>query len=307
MTERKLLCIGDLSPQAFWRIPPALPEALQQQAGAQVDIRIATNSREFMPLARQAHYIIGFPFPANLVRGNPYLQWVHFLTSHVPSSWENSRADIKVTDCRGVNADSVADHGLYLIYRALRGEPCHRVGTPANPADFAVAQNPQQLSLGIMGLGEIGSRLLQRCRGRFRQVNVLTRTGHSVAGANTFTSADLPAFLRQSDYLVLALPLTPHTRALFDAAFYANLPPGATLINLARGELLDEAELLQHLQADSGFRYLTDVTHPEPYPLDGPLLRAERVFITPHIGGRQQGIWDALAQRTLQIAQDTIQ
>jgi len=299
MTQRKLLCIGDLSSQDFWRVPRVLIEALQQQLPPWVEIRVVTDGNEFMQLARQAHYIISFPFSANLVRGNRALEWVHFLSSQVPSSWERLRDSVHITDSRGLNADSVVDHGMYLIYRALRREDCHQV-------EFAVADNPQQKNLGIMGLGAIGTGLLRRTQGLFQQVNVLTRTGSPIEGATSFAVNDLSAFVQNSDYIVLALPLSPQTRDLFTTDFFRHLRPGTTLINLARGELLAEVDLLQQLQSDPEFRYLTDVTHPEPYPQDGPLANQKRVFITPHIGGRRQGIWEPLAARTLDYAQQYV-
>lgn len=306
MAERKLLCVGDVSDQPFWKIPEELIENLKKQFSSQIDIQVADGSKKFMSLARQADYIIGFPFPANLVRSNKKLQWVHFLTSQVPASWERVKENIKVTDSCGVNSQSVADHGMYLIYRALRGEPCNESGKSNDAAQFRIAHNPRSKCLGIMGGGAIGTLILQRCTDLFQQVNVLSRTGKDVPGTACYTPVQLSAFLANCDYVVLALPLTPESRSLFGVGFFSSLRPGATVINLARGELLEEQALLQHLKDDSEFRYLTDVTHPEPYPMDGPFMKSERVFITPHIGGRCEDIWEALAERTLNYALENI-
>lgn len=295
------LCIADLSDQAFWRVPAALIDAIAARLGASVQIDVVRERSAFLAAAKTAHYIMGLPFSPMLVRGNPNLRWVHFWASQVPDGWQKLTPPLRVTDSRGLNAGSVTDHVTYLVFRALRGEPC-QPQSGWNPEAFRIAQVPSQLTLGVMGYGEIGQRVVARLREIFGQVNVLNRTERTLPdGCRWFSPAERAAFVAQSDYLIMTLPLSKDTHSLFDDAFYKGLKPDVTIINVARGELIDESQLLGFLNANPAARYLTDVTAPEPYPDNGPLNRHPQIFITPHVGGRQEHIWTLLGERTLQL------
>lgn len=304
--EPLCLCVCDLSEDPFWRVPVSLMASLQSQLPSHVKLLHVTDKKQFLDAIKTAHIIVGFPFPANLVRGNTHLRWVHFWTAQVPSSWDRLRARVKITDSRGLNSDSVVDHAMFLIYKALRREPFHSYERAWDPRLFGIADNPHYKSLGVMGFGEIGERLVSRCRGFFQHIRVMSRTKPAQDHVDWFAPAALQDFLRDLDYVVMALPLSPETKSLFGAGFYQALRPGATLINLARGELIDESLLLQHLQEDTEFRYMADVAAPEPYPADGVLITHPRVFLTPHIGGRREGIWDDLGERTLTLIKQNI-
>ncbi len=295
------LCIADLSEQNFWRVPPALIDAISARVGATVQIEVVRQRQEFIAAAKSAHYLMGLPFSPMLVRGNTNLRWVHFWTAQVPDGWQKLTPAICVTDSRGLNAASVTDHVTYLVYRALRGEPCQpRPGW--NPDAFRIAQSPSRLTVGVMGYGEIGQRVVTRLRDSFGLINVLNRTERDLpAGCRWFSPAQCSEFVANSDYLIMTLPLSKDTHALFDANFYQALKPDVTIINVARGELVDESQLLAFLGKHPDARYLTDVTAPEPYPDNGPLHGHPQIFITPHVGGRQENIWNLLGERTLQL------
>jgi phosphoglycerate dehydrogenase-like enzyme len=236
------------------------------------------------------------------VRGNNALHHVHFWTSQVPDAWRNAAPHIRITDSRGINADSVADHGSYLLYRALRREPFRTPAPTWNPDHFGIADDPAALTLGIMGCGEIGQRLARRFGAVFGNLRVLGRKDPP-AELQTSIRHYTPAhdFLAGCDYLVITLPLSLATKAYFDETFYRQIKPSVTIVNLARGELFDEVALTAFLDAHPDSRYLSDVAVPEPYPSDGPLLCHPGVFMTPHIGGRQAGIWSRLEKHTLAI------
>ena len=82
--------------------------------------------------------------------------------------------------------------------------------------------------------------------------------------------------------MLLAVPLTPATTHLVDDAFLAAMKPGALLVNVSRGAVVDTDALLAHA---GRIRAALDVTDPEPLPADHPLWRAEGILITPHVGG----------------------
>ncbi|MBX3012797.1 MAG: D-2-hydroxyacid dehydrogenase [Caldilineaceae bacterium] len=158
-----------------------------------------------------------------------------------------------------------------------------------------------QRTLGIVGYGAIGREIARmgkaigmRILATHRPGGSLHYTGYSPAGLGDpagklpdawFTLAELPALLRQSDYVVLGVPLMEHTRHLIDAAALAHMQPHALLINIGRGGLIDQDALLAALQAKQIGGAVLDVTTPEPLPANHPLWRQENVIITPHMAG----------------------
>ncbi len=140
-------------------------------------------------------------------------------------------------------------------------------------------------TLGILGMGRIGRQVAQRGRGFGMTVLYHNRNRNDEAeiaiGARYTTRDEL---LANSDYIVLTLPLTPETRGLIGRAELALMKPTATLINVARGAVLDTDALTEALQAKKLHAAAVDVTDPEPLPRDHPLLRLDNVIITPHLG-----------------------
>jgi D-3-phosphoglycerate dehydrogenase len=104
----------------------------------------------------------------------------------------------------------------------------------------------------------------------------------------------LPDVLARVDVLFLCVPLTPHTRGMIDAAAIAALKPGAILVNVARGPLVDEHALADALARGHLDSAAVDVTPQEPPAADSPLWTAPRLIITPHVGGQSARRIDAM-------------
>lgn len=140
------------------------------------------------------------------------------------------------------------------------------------------------LTVGIMGMGVLGSACAE----------ALARLGFNVIGwSRTEKSRDgiashagrrgLERFLGSSDILVLLLPNTPQTRGILDAAALRLLPPGSSIINAGRGELVDDDALLAALESGSLERAVLDVFRIEPLPDDHPFRRHPGIVVTPHV------------------------
>ena len=140
--------------------------------------------------------------------------------------------------------------------------------------------------IGIMGLGEIGAECARKAAMLGFPVNGWSRTPKSIPGVASFSGTDaLAAFLAQVDILVVILPLTAGTAKIIDAATLACLPRGAYFINVARGALVVEENLLAALDSGQLGGALLDVTQTEPLPPSHPLWTHPKVRITPHIAG----------------------
>jgi phosphoglycerate dehydrogenase-like enzyme len=100
-----------------------------------------------------------------------------------------------------------------------------------------------------------------------------------------YTSDQLHEMLGESDIVVIAVPLTPQTRGMFDQAAFQAMKPTAFLVNIARGDVCNEASLIRALEDQQIAGAALDVFHQEPLPSDSLLWKLPNVFISPHITG----------------------
>ena len=139
-------------------------------------------------------------------------------------------------------------------------------------------------AIGVMGYGSIGVPVVDVLVRLGFPVAVWTRTRREIKGAETFVGIDdLGPFLARSRVLVCALPLTGETRGLLAARTLAALPHGAHVINVSRGAVLCEADLLAAVDAGHLAGATLDVFETEPLPADSPLWRHSKILCTPHI------------------------
>ncbi len=141
-----------------------------------------------------------------------------------------------------------------------------------------------QRRVGIMGLGNLGGDVARTLSVIGFDVAGWSRRPRDISGVKNFSGADsLEPFLKRSDILVCLLPLTDATRNILNSKLFSTLPPGACLINAARGEHLVEEDLLPALN-DGRIEYATlDVFHHEPLPAGHPFWDHPRVLVTPHV------------------------
>ncbi|XP_055709116.1 glyoxylate reductase/hydroxypyruvate reductase-like [Phlebotomus papatasi] len=140
-------------------------------------------------------------------------------------------------------------------------------------------------NVGIIGFGTIGQKIVHRLQGF--DVNKFFYTGHNPKaqadklGAIFVTLDDL---LQKSDYVIVSCPLTPETKHLINRDSLGKMKNSSILINVARGEIVDQEALVEALKNGQIFAAGLDVTTPEPLPLDHPLLHLPNCFISPHVG-----------------------
>jgi glyoxylate/hydroxypyruvate reductase A len=142
---------------------------------------------------------------------------------------------------------------------------------------------PWDRTIGIMGLGELGTAAARKLLEFGFKVRGWSRSPKSIDKVESFHGADqLPAFLAATEILVCLLPLTPETRGILNAGLFARLPRGASLINAARGGHLVEADLLSAMASGQIVAATLDVFQTEPLPEDHPFWTTDRLYITPH-------------------------
>ena len=199
-------------------------------------------------------------------------------------------AGVIVLNQSGTNKEGVAEHALGLILslskKIAASEKAMR--TVANMDRRLYEGNDiRGKTLGVVGIGNIGTRVAELCRGLFR-MEILAYDPYQTAeqiAARGATRVDLPELLRRSDYVTVHTPRTRETFGLFGAAQFAAMKPTAYFINTARGGIHDEDALANAVRTGQIAGAGLDVFLKEPPDLDHPLLHIDNVIVTPHNAG----------------------
>jgi len=201
-----------------------------------------------------------------------------------------TEAGILVLNQAGGNREAVAEHALgMLIALSKRIPETNQVMRRERLADRTAFMGNDVFgkTIGIIGLGNVGSRLAQLCRGLFA-MEVLAYDPYLAAalcaerGAKKVELADLMACC---DYVSINCPLTAETPGMIGAAQFALMRPGSFLITTARGHIHDEAALADALARGQLAGAGLDVWATEPPPCDHPLLKFDNVLVSPHTAG----------------------
>ena len=199
-------------------------------------------------------------------------------------------AGILVVNQAGGNREAVAEHALgMLIALSKRIAETNQAMRRARLTDRVayMGHDVHGKTVGIIGLGNVGSRLAELCRGLF-SMQVLAYDPYLTArtceqrGAEQVALDDL---MRRSDYVSINCPLTAETRGMIGAARFALMRPHAYLISTARGHIHDEAALAEALRRKTIAGAGLDVWASEPPPCDHPLLQFDNVLVSPHTAG----------------------
>ncbi len=188
------------------------------------------------------------------------------------------------------NAVSVAEHTMYfLLSLAKRGRI---YDAAARNSDFAMRSAPIAVdiagkTLTIVGFGRIGSRLAPRARAFDMHVNVCDPYVDIdvIREAGCTPVADFRDVLGETDYLTVHTPLNDETRGIVGAAELALMGPDSFVINCARGGIVDEAALMDALDAGGIAGAGIDVYVEEPPPADHPFLLSDKIYLSPHSAG----------------------
>jgi glyoxylate/hydroxypyruvate reductase len=189
---------------------------------------------------------------------------------------------IRLTDA-GM-AEQMAEYATFAVLRAYREMHAYE----AQQRDARWQPRPRlakaAFGVGLMGFGVLGQAIATALAPFGFPLAGWSRTRKSVAGVATFAGRDeLPAFLSMAKVLVCTLPSTPETTGILDARALMQLPEGAHVVNIARGELVVDADLLSLLDAGQIAGATLDVFRSEPLPPDHPFWHHPRVTVTPHV------------------------
>lgn len=197
---------------------------------------------------------------------------------------------IVVTNTPGANSVSVAELTIALILALARQLVVAVESTRQGGWLRLTGLSLEGKAIGLIGLGSIGKHVVRHLAGfDCRLLAHDPWADQDLAAEHHVELLELDALLQQSDFVSLHIPLLPETRGMVDESFLMKMKPGAFLINTARGELIDEAALLDALQSGHIRGAALDVFAKEPPGAEHLLMKLPQVIVTPHTGAHTDG------------------
>ncbi len=288
--------IGDAIAQVLDGRPFEAVIAAQTHGNEPADVDVAFISRDVTGLSTK-HRVLE-PLEAFYVtlRRSPKLAWVHVHSAGAdrPIFGELKSRGVRVTTSSGANAQVVAQTALAAILSLAREFPrlfdAQRARTWTPLIGGLLPRDLAGQTAVIVGWGPIGQTLA----GYLRMLGLNVVAVRSAAtppadGVETYAFEDLARIAGRADWLVLACPLSDRTRGLVNAHVLAAMAPHARLVNVARGEIVAEADLIDALRAKTLAGAYLDVFEHEPLDAESPLWTLPNAFVTPHSAGHSDG------------------
>jgi phosphoglycerate dehydrogenase-like enzyme len=287
-----------------WTIQPAHVEELRRRFPRTTFLHSTTREAD-IELARTADAAFALALSKQAVASAARLKWVHcsgHAVGHFPLAELAARA-ITVTNSRGVQAIAIAEHVMACILALARRLPQTMRDQEERlwrPNDLIGTVSPWLLSgrtLAVIGVGTIGEAIAARAKAfgmRLIGVRRHAERGRPAGFDEVVGSVDMDRALGLADIVVAAAPLTAETNLLLDADAIAKLKPGAVVVNIARGQLVDEDALAAALLDGRLGGAALDVFTTEPLPASSPFWSLPNVIVTPHNSGFRAGHFDAV-------------
>ena len=231
------------------------------------------------------------------------LKWIQFASAGVEKSLNPTllATNIKLTCCRGMHADSIAEYIMMQILAFAKKLPRAFNFQREHHWEFEAMLNGKfDLSgkvLCIVGLGSIGRRLARMAKAFDIKVIGTVNTPRKIPYVDeVYSAGKLGKCLKKADIAAICTPLTDQTYHLIGGQELALMKKSALIINVGRGKLIDESALIEALKEDRIAGAALDVFETEPLPPESPLWDMPNVTITPHISGMTDNIWEKIGR-----------
>jgi len=252
----------------------------------------------------EVYFTLGLPRPLLQAALEPpaSLRWVHSGAAGVASLLhpELARHDVMLTNSAGIHAPAMAETVLGMMLHFFRGldhavraqqrgewraEPFEQLDSGIRELDGA--------TLGIIGFGGIGRELARRARALGMHVVATRRRNIPSEDATILTGSDaLDTLLRESDVVAVTVPSTGETRGMIGAAQLAQMKRDALLVNVGRGDVVQDDALITALSDGRVRGAALDVFAEEPLPPSSPLWQMPNVLIMPHVSATSPRYWE---------------
>lgn len=282
-------------------LPGQSSELVRQLDRDELDCELVScaSETEVMEKIRTATILVSTPVSASTISAGAELRWIQSLAAGI-EGWLNSvPPTIPITRMTGVYERYMAEYVFaHLLFDSQKLEElahaqAHRTWERMNqygPLAAKYTRSLAGLTLGVAGLGHVGTAVARLAKAFGMHVIGLRRSSNRPSSGGEvadsyFGRSELDEFLAGLDVLVLTLPATPETNGMFGIREFRLLPRGATVMNIGRGQAIDEVGLLTALREGQVGRAVIDTFRQEPLPMDSPMWDAPNITVTPHMAG----------------------
>src|ERR1700675_2286045 len=298
--RKLLICVHH--PFDQWNAPDWFPKRLSQEF-PQVNVVHLPDYKRMDEEIGDAEIVIAWSIRPEQIAAAKELRWIHSPAAAVRQLIfpELVNSNIILTNAREVHGPVVAEHVIALIFAlakkipgSVRLQERHVWGQQILWGELPGVRGVAGAAVGPIGLGSIGGAVAKSAKALgMRVIAVREHPEKGSEGADAvFGPAQIDEVFRQSDYVVLAAPVTTSTKAIANAERLALMKDDACLINVARGPLVDETALSAALREKKIGGAALDVFPKEPLAADSPLWDVPNLLITPHTAALTDKLWE---------------
>lgn len=271
----------------------------------EVTIRAATKEEQIGDFIEKMQILLTFRISDDLIQKALSLQWIQSLATGVDYiiNLPSLKKEVLVTSTRGIHASQMSEMAFLLMLALNRNFP----QIVRNQDQKVWERWPTTLlnrkKVGILGIGVIGEEIARKSKTFGMTVHGIDIVKRKVDAVDYFyESEELVKVLQEVDYFIIVAPLTPQTQGMIGARELSYMKPTAFLINIGRGEIVDEEALIQALNSGRIAGTALDVFCQEPLPKDHPFWKMKNVIVTPHVGGAS----DIYVEQALSIFEENL-
>ena len=248
------------------------------------------DSPELEKILPEVDVVLCFYLNAEHLRKMRKLRLIQSVAAGVDAlPWSEIPENVMVCSNAGSNSDAVAEHAWALILAEMKNLHIHAANMREGIYDSSPgARSLAGLTIGIIGMGSIGRRIAEVAKAFKMRVMATTRSGRSSLECDFVGGPEaIDKVLSESDIVVLAAPLTKHTRWMIDKRRLELMKKDAILVNIARADLVKRDDLIEFLRANPEFRFASDVWwhYKERFVEDAEITRFKNVIGTPWVAG----------------------
>ena len=286
----------------LWNAPEWLGRRLQQEFPQQRFVQLA-DLDQLASEIEDAEVLVGWQLRPEQFNAARQLRWIHATTAAVHQLMfpELMASSVRMTNSTEIHGPVVAEHAIALVLALAKGFPALAKFQPQRHWGqqdlWRSSMRPREVAgatLAVIGLGAIGRASVRLAKAVGMKVTAMRE--HPERGSEgadrVLGPSHLTSVLAEADYVLLAAPLTPRTKALFNERAFSSMRRDACFLNVSRGALVDEAALANALRSGTIRAAALDVFETEPLPPESRLWELENLFITPHTAALTDKLWD---------------
>ncbi len=254
----------------------------------EVIIRASLKEKDIGEFIEKVNVLLTFRISDELIKRAKNLRWIQSIASGVDPivNLPSLGKGVLLTSTRGIHRPQMSEMAILLMLSLSRNLPEIIRNQDKGIWKRWSAKLLYQKKVGILGIGAIGEEIARKCKAfgmTIFGIDIVQRKVDAVDYSHG--PEDLLKVVQEVDYFIIVVPSTPQTHKMVGEKVLSSMKPTAFLINIGRGEVIDESALIRALESGRIAGAALDVFSQEPLPKDHPLWKTKNLILTPHIGG----------------------